>query len=100
MTLCAKGLLNGPCGGAKDGKCEVDRNRDCGWVLIYERLKELGRLDLMRRVQDPKDWSRSSSPRSLTLKGTRVDFAFSGKTISAWSGVESPDETTVDAHAL
>ena len=99
LTLCAKGLLNGPCGGAKDGKCEVDSNRDCGWVLIYERLKKLGRLDLMRRVQHPKDWSRSRSPRSLTLKGNRADFAFSGKSISAWSGVESPDEETVAAQA-
>ena len=42
MTLCAKSLLNGPCGGAENGKCEVDPDRDCGWVLIYERLKKLG----------------------------------------------------------
>jgi len=99
LTLCAKGLLNGPCGGAKDGKCEVDRNRDCGWILIYERLKELGKLDLMRRIQPPKDWSRSASPRSLTLSGYRADFAFSGKTISAWSGVEPPDDETANAYA-
>jgi len=100
LTLCAKGLLNGPCGGAKDGKCEVDRNRDCGWLLIYERLKELGKLDLIRRIQQPKDWSRSRSPRSLSLAGYRADFTFSGKTISAWSGVEFPDEETVNDHVL
>ncbi|MGI6595797.1 MAG: methylenetetrahydrofolate reductase C-terminal domain-containing protein [Candidatus Ratteibacteria bacterium] len=41
ITSCAKGLLNGPCGGAKEGKCEVNKNMDCGWVLIYERLKLL-----------------------------------------------------------
>jgi len=99
LTLCAKGLLNGPCGGAKDGKCEVDRNRDCGWILIYERLKQLGKLDLMRRIQDPKDWSRSSSPRSLTLKGFRAEFAFTGKSISAWSGMDAPDAETADAIA-
>jgi hypothetical protein len=99
LTLCAKGLLNGPCGGAKDGKCEVDRNRDCGWILIYERLKQLGKLDLMRRIQPPKDWSPSSSPRSLTLEGPRADFAFSGKTISAWSSVEPPEEELADTHA-
>jgi len=97
--LCAKGLLNGPCGGAKDGKCEVDGNRDCGRLLIYERLKQLGKLDLMRRIHDPKDWSRSSSPRSLTLKARRAEFAFTGKSISAWSGLEAPDEETVDALA-
>ncbi len=99
LTLCAKGLLNGPCGGAKDGKCEVDRNRDCGWILIYERLKELGRLDFMRRIQRPKDWSRSRSPRSLSLSGYRADFTVGGKTISAWSGLEPPDEEVAHAHA-
>jgi hypothetical protein len=45
LTLCSKQLLNGPCGGAENGKCEVDAERDCGWVLIYERLKKLGRMD-------------------------------------------------------
>jgi hypothetical protein len=49
LTACAKGLLNGPCGGARDGRCEVEPNvRPCGWILIYDRLKELGRLDRLR----------------------------------------------------
>ena len=43
--MCAKGLINGACGGAKNGKCEVDPENDCAWVLIYERLKALGQLD-------------------------------------------------------
>jgi len=67
VTLCAKSLLNGPCGGAKDGKCEVDRNRDCGWQLIYDRLKALGRLDEMMEYVEPKNNSRWSRPRSLTV---------------------------------
>lgn len=67
VTLCAKSLLNGPCGGAIDGKCEVDRNRDCGWQLIYERLKALGRLDQMKVYQEPKRNSKWSRPRSLTI---------------------------------
>jgi len=90
VTLCAKGLLNGPCGGARDGKCEVSRDRDCGWHLIYERLKALGRLDLMRRYIPPKDYTRSSGPRSLCLTGKRAEFRFSDRMVSAWSGAEPP----------
>ena len=41
VTMCAKGLLNGACGGARDGKCEVDPENDCAWVLIYNRLKSI-----------------------------------------------------------
>ena len=41
ITACAKGLLNGPCGGAKNGKCEVSPEMDCGWELIYKRLSNL-----------------------------------------------------------
>lgn len=74
VTLCAKSLLNGPCGGAKDGKCEVDRTRDCGWQLIYDRLKELGKLDDMNIYQEPKNNSRWSRPRSLTMAGTEATF--------------------------
>jgi hypothetical protein len=74
VTLCAKSLLNGPCGGAKDGKCEVDRTRDCGWQLIYDRLKELGKLDDMDVYQEPKNNSRWSRPRSLTMAGTEATF--------------------------
>ena len=40
--------MNGQCGGAKDGKCEVDPNMECGWERIYQRLKMLGRLDLLK----------------------------------------------------
>jgi hypothetical protein len=74
VTLCAKGLLNGPCGGAKDGKCEVDRNRDCGWQLIYDRLKELGRLENIDAYQPPKNNSRWSRPRSLSVGDGETTF--------------------------
>ncbi len=50
VTSCSKGLLNGPCGGAKDGKCEVSPEMDCGWVLIYQRLKALGDIEILRRT--------------------------------------------------
>ena len=74
VTLCAKSLLNGSCGGAKDGKCEVDRNRDCGWQLIYERLIELGRLDDMDIYRMPKNNSKWSRPRSLTIGEREATF--------------------------
>ncbi|MGB9628642.1 MAG: methylenetetrahydrofolate reductase C-terminal domain-containing protein, partial [Thermodesulfobacteriota bacterium] len=45
IARCAKSLLNGPCGGSTNGKCEVDRETDCAWQLIIDRLKELGQLD-------------------------------------------------------
>ncbi|MCM8761855.1 MAG: methylenetetrahydrofolate reductase C-terminal domain-containing protein [Candidatus Omnitrophica bacterium] len=50
ITSCSKSLLNGPCGGAnKDGKCEVNKDMDCGWVLIYKRLKLLGEEEILKR---------------------------------------------------
>ncbi len=70
LTVCTKGLINGPCGGAKDGKCEFQpQTRDCGWQLIYERLRKLGRLDRMRTIIAPKDYSKmdvSEDIRSTT----------------------------------
>lgn len=47
ITACSKSLLNGPCGGTKDGRCEVDPDMECGWERIYRRLEALGRLDAM-----------------------------------------------------
>ena len=58
VTSCAKGLLNGPCGGAQDGKCEVDPEKDCGWQLIYERLQKVGRLDNFKKIRGPRDHSK------------------------------------------
>jgi len=66
LTVCTKGLINGPCGGAKDGKCEFQpQTRDCGWQLIYERLRKLGRLDRMRTIMEPKDYSRMDVPEEI-----------------------------------
>lgn len=59
ITNCPKGLLNGPCGGAKDGKCEVDPEADCAWVLIYKRLEKLGKLDTLTRILAPRDYSKN-----------------------------------------
>jgi len=70
MTICSKGLLNGPCGGAKDEKCEVDREKDCAWVLIYKRLSEIGELDKMKTAKPPKDYSKLIKPRKIILEDT------------------------------
>jgi hypothetical protein len=61
-------LLNGPCGGAKNGKCEVDKNRDCGWQLIFDRLNALGRIEQMKQYMPPKKNSKWSRPRSLRIQ--------------------------------
>jgi hypothetical protein len=74
MTLCAKNLLNGPCGGAENGRCEVDSDRDCGWILIYERLKQLERLDLLDPYQPPKNHAKWSRPRSLRVSPFEATF--------------------------
>ena len=66
LTVCTKGMLNGPCGGAKDGRCEVEPEvRECGWHLIYERLKKLGRLDKMKAMPPPKAYGKMEPPKEL-----------------------------------
>ena len=61
ITRCSKKLLNGPCGGSMDGKCEVNPDTACAWQLIIERLKVLGQLDNLRSYIPPKNWSSSNS---------------------------------------
>jgi hypothetical protein len=64
IARCSKGMLNGPCGGSMDGKCERDDQTDCAWHLIYDRLKHLGKLDNLRTIWGMWDWSRSDKPRT------------------------------------
>jgi hypothetical protein len=58
LTACTKGLINGACGGASNGKCELNPEKDCGWELIYERLKQKNQLDKLRKFIVPKDYSK------------------------------------------
>lgn len=67
ITACHKGLLNGPCGGTNNGKCEVDKQKDCAWTLIYDRLREQGRLDMMRKYQPPKNYQVAPRPRVIKV---------------------------------
>ncbi len=58
LTACTKGLISGQCGGASKGKCEVNPEKDCGWELIYNRLKILNQLDKLKGFIAPKDYSK------------------------------------------
>lgn len=68
IARCSKSLINGSCGGTDKGHCEVDSEMDCAWLKIYQRLESLGRLDDLRKLRDPKDWSkdRGKGVRRLT----------------------------------
>jgi hypothetical protein len=68
VTACHKGLVNGPCGGTNNGKCEIDPEKDCAWTVIYERLDSLGRLDSMRRYQKPRNHQGEPSPGKYVIK--------------------------------
>lgn len=61
VSRCAKSLMNGPCGGSQDGKCEIDKEIECAWQIIYDRLKENGRLDWMNSYQPPRSWTTAGS---------------------------------------
>jgi ferredoxin len=70
MTICAKSLVNGPCGGSKNGKCEASQEKDCAWVLIYNRLKIQGKLENLRAMAPTKDYSKQTHP------GTYINEAY------------------------
>ncbi len=58
LTACTKSLINGACGGASQGKCELDPEKDCGWELIYERLKQKNQLHKLKIFIPPKSWNK------------------------------------------
>ena len=67
ITRCPKGLLNGPCGGVMKGKCEVDRTRDCAWILIYKELEKKGQLDKMKALSQAKDYGKAGKPHKVLV---------------------------------
>jgi len=75
ITRCCKSILNGPCGGSADGKCEISEDIECAWQLIHDRLAAFGRLDDMAEIQPPKDWSTShhGGPRTTVREDVRID---------------------------
>jgi ferredoxin len=75
IARCAKSLLNGPCGGSQQGKCEIDPEVPCAWQLIYDRLKAQGRLDQLSEIMPAKDWStsRHGGPRRMLREDLRLE---------------------------
>ncbi len=72
FTACSKGLINGQCGGAKEGMCEVQRGKPCGWQRIYERLEKIGRLDNLKEVRVGRNFSTL-----IVDEGTRKSLLYS-----------------------
>lgn len=71
ITKCAKSLVNGPCGGAKNGKCEVNPENDCAWIQIYKRMVDLGQEDLFLRTRKDKVHGNNAYPRHINLRGKK-----------------------------
>ncbi len=74
VTRCAKHILNGPCGGSREERCEVRPDRPCAWQLIYRRLKDIGQLDRLKKIELPKNWnpSLSGGPRVIIREDHRI----------------------------
>ncbi len=69
ITRCAKSLVKGPCGGAKNGKCEVNPENDCAWVQIYKRLESLGQLYKLEQTREDKGYAGVAYPREINIRG-------------------------------
>jgi len=67
VTSCHKGLVNGPCGGTDNGQCEIDNNKACAWTRIYDRLRDLGLLDVMRKYHPPRNHHGEPAPGKFML---------------------------------
>jgi len=67
ISRCAKRVMNGPCGGSSNGKCEIHKEVICAWQLIIERLKALDKMDTYETLTPIKDWStdRAGGPRKV-----------------------------------
>jgi len=74
VTRCAKSIMNGPCGGSRDGQCELRNDIPCAWQLIIERLKDRGQLDKYLEMEKPKDWStsRDAGPRKRVREDMKI----------------------------
>ena len=70
ITRCTKGILNGPCAGTKNGKCEASKDMDCAWILIYKRLERLQQLEKIRRYYPPRNFRMIPRPRRIVSKAS------------------------------
>ena len=71
ITQCAKSLVNGPCGGQKNGKCEVNPENPCAWIKIYERLEATGELHKLQETRQDKGYAAVAYPRTISLRGKK-----------------------------
>lgn len=71
ITKCAKSLVNGPCGGQKNGKCEVCPENDCAWIQIYNRLVATGQEDKLLTTRKDKGYGSVAYPRHINLRGAK-----------------------------
>ena len=72
ITQCAKSLVNGPCGGQKNGKCEVNPENDCAWIQIYNRLVAIGQEDKLGQTRKDKGHGDMAYPRHVNLRGKKA----------------------------
>ena len=68
ITQCAKSLMNGPCGGQKNGKCEVNPENECAWIAIYNRMVALGQVDKLGQTRNDKGYADVAYPRHINLR--------------------------------
>jgi len=74
VSRCAKRLFNGPCGGSAKGKCEINKDLDCAWQLIVDRLKAIDRMEDYEKLFPIKDWStdRAGGPRKVVREDVQI----------------------------
>ena len=79
ITLCAKRLLNGPCGGSRGGFCEVGSGTPCAWARIYARLEKQDRLHLLDELRLPRDWRKAGSRTARESRRTGIAMTYGMK---------------------
>jgi ferredoxin len=77
VTMCAKGLLNGPCGGTNGLYCETNPDQPCAWYTIYHRLARQGRLKNILDYQPPQEWN-NQVPRTIIQPGYGYEDGIDG----------------------
>jgi ferredoxin len=79
IALCAKRLLNGPCGGSRDGHCEVSVETPCAWARIYTRLETQGKLYLMDEFRTPRDWRKAGNQGPRERRRTGIELTYGNR---------------------
>ena len=69
VSRCAKSLVNGPCGGSRNGKCEVNPENNCAWIDIYNRLVAIGQEEKIGITKEDKGYDGVAFPRTINIRG-------------------------------